>query len=134
VPSSAEVTVAKTSHDSDRYDERTDNESVLCLLPVVAFDSPHLDPAHRGHTLYAVRLCNTRENDMGSGIELSTPEGPDIGLSTQEGSGIGLPTPEGSDIELSTQEGSDIGLSTQEGSGIGLSTLVEGSNCDCYLR
>jgi hypothetical protein len=85
VPSSAEVTVAKTSHDSDRYDERTDNESVLCLLPVVAFDSPHLDPAHRGHTLYAVRLCNTRENDMGSGIELSTEEGSDIGLSNQGG-------------------------------------------------
>jgi hypothetical protein len=59
VQSSAEVTVAKPSHDSDMDDERTDNESVLCLLPVVAFDSPHLDPAHRGHTLYAVRSPST---------------------------------------------------------------------------
>jgi hypothetical protein len=84
VPSSAEATVAKPS-DSDSDDKRTDTESVLCLLPVVAFDSPHLDPAHRGHTLYAVRLCNTRENDMGSDIGLSTLEGSDIGLSTPDG-------------------------------------------------
>jgi hypothetical protein len=111
VPSSAdEATVAKPS-DSDSDDERTDNESVfLCLLPVVAFDSPHLDPAYRGHTLSAVRLCNTRKTSMGS----------DIGLSTQESSGIGLPTPEGSDIGLSTQVGSGIGLPTPEGSNCAL--------------
>jgi hypothetical protein len=114
VPSPSEDVVSTPSHNSDRYDERTDNESVLCLLPVVAFDSPHLDPAHRGHTLYAVRLCNTRENDMGSGI--------------------GLPTPGGLWHWTANPRGLCIGLSTQEGSGIGLSTLVEGSNCDCYLR
>jgi hypothetical protein len=86
VPSPSEDVVSTPSHNSDRYDDRTDNESVLCLLPVVASDSPHLDPAHRGHTLYAVRLSNTRENDMGSGIGLPTPEGSGIGLPTQEGS------------------------------------------------
>jgi hypothetical protein len=90
VPSPSEDMVSTPSHHSDSDDDRTDNESVLCLLPVVAFDSPHLDPAHRGHTLYAVRLCNTRENDMGSGI----------GLSTQEGSGIELSTPESSNCAL----------------------------------
>jgi hypothetical protein len=95
VPSPSEDVVSTPSHNSDRNDDRTDNESVLCLLPVVAFDSPHLDPAHRGHTLYAVRLCNTRENDMGSGIGLPTPEGSDIGLSTLQGSDIGLSTPDG---------------------------------------
>jgi hypothetical protein len=62
VPSPSEDMVSTPSHNSDSDDDdRTDNESVLCLLPVVAFDSPHLDPAHRAHTLYAVRLCNTRE-------------------------------------------------------------------------
>jgi hypothetical protein len=75
VPSPSEDVVSTPSHNSDRYDKRTDNESVLYPLPVVAFDSPHLDPAHRGHTLYAVRLCNTRKNDMGSGIGLPTPGG-----------------------------------------------------------
>jgi hypothetical protein len=128
VPSPSEDMVSTPSHNSDSNVDRTDNESVLCLLPVVAFDSPHLDPAHRGHTLYAVRLCNTRENDMGSGIGLSTPEGSGIGLPTPEGSGIGLPTQDGSGIGLPTQEGSGIGLPTQEGSGIGLPT-PEGSNC-----
>jgi hypothetical protein len=128
VLSSAEDMVSTPSHNSDRDNDRTDNESVLCLLPVVAFDSPHLDPAHRGHTLYAVRLCNTRENDMGSGNGLSTQEGSGIGLPTPEGSDIGLSTQEGSGIGLPTPEGADIGLSTQEGSGIGLPT-PEGSNC-----
>jgi hypothetical protein len=83
VPSPSEDMVSTTRHNSDSDDDRTDNESVLCLLAVVAFDSPHLDPAYRAHTLYAVRLCNTRENDMGFG--LSTLEGSDIGLSTPDG-------------------------------------------------
>jgi hypothetical protein len=73
--------VAKPSHDSDSDDDCTDTESVLCLLPVVAPDSLHLDCEHRGYTLSAARLNDTRENDVGS----------DIGLSTQEGSGIGQP-------------------------------------------
>ena len=82
---------SKPSHNSDRGDESTDNETVLCLLPVVAFDSPHLDPAHRGHTLYAVRLNETRKIDMGS----------DIGVSAQEGSDNEQSTPkEGSNDEL----------------------------------
>jgi hypothetical protein len=52
VPSPSEDMVSTPSHNSDNDDDdRTDNESVLCLLPVVAF----------AHTLYAVRLCNTRE-------------------------------------------------------------------------
>jgi hypothetical protein len=85
VLSPSEDMVSTPSHSSDSEDNCTDNESVLRLLPVVASESPHLDPAHRGHTLSAARLIDTRKNDMGS----------DIGLSTQEGSGIGLPNPGG---------------------------------------
>jgi hypothetical protein len=87
VPSPSEDMVAKPSHDSDSDDDCTDTESVLCLLPVVAPDSPHLDSAHRGCILSASRLNDTR---MGS----------DIGLSTQEGSGFGLSTPEDSNCAL----------------------------------
>jgi hypothetical protein len=94
----SEDMVAKPSLDSDSDDDCTDTESVLCLLPVVSFDSPHLDPAHRGNTLSAAKLCNTR---MGSDIGLSTQEGSGIGLPTPEGSGIGLlPTPEDSNCAL----------------------------------
>jgi hypothetical protein len=74
VLSPSEDMVSTPSHSSDRDDNCTDNETVLRILPVVASDSPHLDPAHRGNTLSAVRLIDTRKNNMGSDIGLSTPE------------------------------------------------------------
>jgi hypothetical protein len=55
VQSPSEDMVSTPSHNSDSDDDRTDNESFLCLLPVVAFDSPHLDPAHSAHTPYPLR-------------------------------------------------------------------------------